>query len=84
MARTPPKPAARLSKKRRVEDPGEGLSGPFSYYRPKDKRPVTLNITTQARELLDTLCNGHRVSRADVVERLLREHSANIVFGDRA
>lgn len=53
------------------------MTGPKSYYRPKDGRPVTMNLTREGRNMLGAITRRVKASRADVVEQLVRR------FGDR-
>ena len=56
------------------------LTGPASYYRPKDSRPITLNLTAEGRRLLDDIAERTGASRADVVENLLRRFGQQVEF----
>lgn len=54
--------------------------GPRSYYRPKDPHPVTLNLTTEGRKVLDETARRVGASRSDVVEQLLRFFGYRVDF----
>lgn len=54
--------------------------GRHAYYSPKSLYPVTINLTDEARELLDLVVARERASRADVIEQLLRNHYKSVSF----
>lgn len=54
--------------------------GPTSFYRPKNPKPVTVNLTTEGLHLLNATALRTKASRADVVEQLLRRFSENVDF----
>ena len=58
------------------------LTGPASHFRPKDPRPVTLNLTTEARNVLDGICERQQASRGDVFEFLLRHYGHLVDFSE--
>lgn len=65
---------------RRTTAPARTLRGPHAHYRPKDPRPITLNLTTAGRERLDAICEREVASRNDVVEELVVKHGDDVRF----
>ncbi len=56
------------------------LSGPASFYRPKDHKPVTLTLTAEGKRILLDVAARVGASRADVVEQLLRRFGGEVCF----
>lgn len=63
----------------------EGLSGPHSWYRPKDTRhPITVNLTRPGRAALKAIQKRTDASRGDIVEQLVRRFGDLVVFPEPA
>lgn len=60
----------------------DGRSGPPSFYRPKDPRPISIGLTTDAVRILVNTSTRTNASRSDVVEQLLRRFASQVEFPD--
>ncbi len=52
--------------------------GPQTDYRPKEAPGVSLMLTKLGKDILKAASNRTKKSKSDVVERLLREHGAEL------
>lgn len=58
--------------------------GPPGFYRGKDARPVSVSLTSLAKQILRGAQRRTGETASNVVERLLRLHGASVKFDDRA
>lgn len=66
-----------------AQPPADGapkMRGPHAYYRPKDPKPTTLNLTRRGKERLKELSAEHGKAYSDVVENLLIEQGHRVHF----
>lgn len=57
----------------------QGTRGPATRYRPKTKR-VSATLTPFALKILEAAYKRTGETRADIIEKLLRDYGASVVF----